>query len=216
MTLQNDDMIDIDEQRCDVQNDGKLWVDKYTSHKFFELLTDEAINRKVMTWVRSWDEHTFPERAHENLKPPDDSLALPGRKFGPQKAFFQNRNANLVEQYSKAAKPILMLFGAPGTGKSTMARVVAKICGYQTREVNASDVRSGEQLVEKIRNCLTTDAHFGKAGFLGPLVKTKRNNDWGAENGEKDRKQPICLILDEVDGALGGGSDQSRGMAQVA
>ena len=67
--------------------------------------------------------------------------------------------------------------------------------------------------MEQIRNCLTTDAHFGKTGFLGSVIQKKNARD---ENAEKDRKKPICLILDEVDGALGGGSDQSRGMAQVA
>ena len=81
-----EDKMNLDGDDESPSNDGQLWVDKYTSHKFFELLTDDAVNRKVMTWVRSWDEHTFPERAHESLKPPDDSLALPGRRF--QKAFF--------------------------------------------------------------------------------------------------------------------------------
>ena len=52
-------------------NDGKLWVDKYTSHKFFDLLTDELTNRKVMTWLKSWDDVAFPERPKVSLKPPE-------------------------------------------------------------------------------------------------------------------------------------------------
>ena len=52
-------------------NDGRLWVDKYTSHKFFDLLTDELTNRKAMTWLKSWDDVVFPEKPKASLKPPE-------------------------------------------------------------------------------------------------------------------------------------------------
>jgi len=71
--------------------------------------------------------------------------------------------------------------------------------------VNASDKRNGEELVNEIKNAITTNAHFNKTGF----AKSKMQD-------ETDAKKPICLILDEIDGALGGGSDQSRGMNFVA
>jgi len=32
-----------------------LWVDKYSPKSFFELLSDEQINRDVVKWVKSWD-----------------------------------------------------------------------------------------------------------------------------------------------------------------
>lgn len=32
-----------------------LWVDKYSPRSFFELLSDEQINREVIKWVKSWD-----------------------------------------------------------------------------------------------------------------------------------------------------------------
>ena len=37
-----------------------LWIDKYNSKKFFDLLTDEVINRNVLTWLKTWDELVFP------------------------------------------------------------------------------------------------------------------------------------------------------------
>ena len=86
-----------------------------------------------------------------------------------------------------------MLYGPAGTGKSTLARVLARQVGYETREVNASDKRSGYALTDEIKNAITTNAHFNKSGYS--FAKSK--ND--------DSKKPVCLILDEIDGALGGG-----------
>lgn len=50
---------------------NKLWIDKYTSQKFFDLLTDEVLNRNVLTWIKSWDTVVFPERSKVNLRLPD-------------------------------------------------------------------------------------------------------------------------------------------------
>lgn len=49
----------------------ELWIDKYTSQKYFDLLTDDGTNRKVMTWLKSWDELLCPENPKLNLAPPD-------------------------------------------------------------------------------------------------------------------------------------------------
>ncbi len=72
-----------------------------------------------------------------------------------------------------------MLYGPPGTGKSTMARVLAAQSGFNPKSINASDVRSGTELVSIIKNALEMNAI------------------------DQQGKQ-TCLILDEVDGALGG------------
>lgn len=47
-----------------------LWIDKYTSHKFFDLLTDEVTNRNVLTWLKTWDEVVHPNKPKVNLKIP--------------------------------------------------------------------------------------------------------------------------------------------------
>ena len=51
-------------------SDGQLWVDKYAPERYMDLLTDDVTNRKVMTWLKSWDSISFPERESVNLKPP--------------------------------------------------------------------------------------------------------------------------------------------------
>ena len=48
----------------------ELWVDKYTSHRFFDLLTDEVTNRNVLTWLKTWDEVVYPNKPLVNLKMP--------------------------------------------------------------------------------------------------------------------------------------------------
>jgi chromosome transmission fidelity protein 18 len=53
-----------------------------------------------------------------------------------------------------------MLYGPPGTGKSTMARVLAHHCGYKPIEINASDERTGEKLLEKIKTAITMNSYF--------------------------------------------------------
>ena len=75
------------------------------------------------------------------------------------------------EEFNKNNKKILMLYGQPGTGKSTLARVLARQVGYEIREVNASDKRSGIELVNEIKNAITTNAHFNKGGFSNAKSK---------------------------------------------
>ena len=48
-----------------------MWTEKYTSFKFFDLLSDEKTNRNVLTWLKSWDEVVFPENPLVNLKIPE-------------------------------------------------------------------------------------------------------------------------------------------------
>ena len=50
------------EEAPTITTDGKLWVDKYAPSKYMDLLTDEITNRKVMTWLKSWDDVAFSDR----------------------------------------------------------------------------------------------------------------------------------------------------------
>lgn len=45
---------------------------------------------------------------------------------------------------------ILLLCGAPGLGKTTLAHVAAQHCGYRVVEINASDDRSSSTIETKI------------------------------------------------------------------
>lgn len=63
-----------------------------------------------------------------------------------------------------------------------MARVLAKQCGYEPRAINASDKRSPADLIDAMKNALSSNSHFSGGS-----------------------SKPVCLIVDEVDGAVNGG-----------
>ncbi|CDW81860.1 chromosome transmission fidelity protein 18 homolog [Stylonychia lemnae] len=193
--------IDVEEQVQQISNDSRLWVDKYTSKKYIDLLTDEVTNRNVLTWLKTWDEMVFPYNDRVNLKMPLSmqkkfvqsgyNQIHTGQKSSPQShQFIQHQDI-----FSYKNKKVIVLYGPPGTGKSTMARVLANHCGYRVQEINASDERSGEKILEKIKNATQMNSYFGSAPSAGG-------------NGQDDSTKPVCLIVDEVDGALGGGSGQ--------
>ena len=94
------------------------------------------------------------------------------------------------QEFSQENKKVLTLYGPPGTGKSTMARVLAKQCGYETRVINASDMRSPAALIDAMKNAMTQDAHFGEG---------------------REKQKPVLLVVDEVDGALCGGAAEGSG-----
>lgn len=71
--------------------------------------------------------------------------------------------------------PVMLLTGPPGLGKTTMAHVVAKTVGFSPIEINASDERSGESLINRITSITSSAPLFNQS--------------------------PSCVIIDEIDGA---------------
>ena len=132
---------------------------------FIDLLTDEMHNRNVLTWLKSWDPVVF--KKHKT------SESIP--TLFKKSQFKSNTSAYAQQEYT--FKKLVLLAGPPGCGKTTLARVVARHCGYHWEEINASDDRSGKTLINKIENLVT-------------------NQTIRAE------KKPVCLIIDEVEGAL--------------
>jgi chromosome transmission fidelity protein 18 len=119
------------------------WVKKYEPVSFFDLLTDEKHNREVLEWMKSWDPIVF----HRAVRKLETTPSL----FN--KAAVKSNYSRPAEGYN--FKKLILLAGPPGCGKTTLARVLARKCGYHYEEINASDDRSGKTLISKIDNLVS-------------------------------------------------------------
>ncbi|KAK4798444.1 hypothetical protein SAY86_030770 [Trapa natans] len=181
----------------------KLWVDKYAPKLFTELLSDEQTNREVLLWLKQWDSSVFGSEIRRTADDVLTSLRRHSSVTHHQKfpntsniriSWSQERSGhhpNLVTKdgnpkwnHPRTAGPpeqkILLLCGPPGLGKTTLAHVTAKHCGYRPVEINASDDRSSSTIESKILDVVEMNSVMAVS-------------------------KPKCLIIDEIDGALGDG-----------
>ncbi|KAK9390070.1 hypothetical protein V1515DRAFT_529632 [Lipomyces mesembrius] len=146
-------------------SEGELWVEKWRAKKWIDLIGDERAHRTLLRWLQQWSHAVFkhPVTATNNK-----------RRFGESNA------GKLVQTdpYHRPHKKLLLLHGAPGLGKTTIAHVAARQAGYDVLEINASDERGGTLVHDKIRGAI--DSH---------RVGTK----------------PVCIIIDEIDGGAESG-----------
>lgn len=150
-----------------------LWTEKYRAKNFMDLVGDDFTNRQVLRWLKRWDPLVFPGAARS--KP---VTRRPGAK-------------QQVEE-EKPHRKILLLTGAPGLGKTTLAHVCAKQAGYEVMEINASDDRSKNVVHNQIRTALGTET-----------VKTVQH--------QQKATRPVCVVVDEVDGVVSGSGGSGEG-----
>ncbi|KAH9814323.1 P-loop containing nucleoside triphosphate hydrolase protein [Melampsora americana] len=166
-----------------------LWTDRYRPTKFIDLIGDERVFRNAMSWLKEWDQCVFKnERSAASRR-------KVAKKRSAQAAFassgFKGPLINSApDPLGRPQEKVLLLCGAPGLGKTTMAHVLAQQAGYDIIEINASDDRTTKVVTERIKSALET-----------------RTLDAGARQGGgmtfKDNR-PTCVIIDEIDGAGGG------------
>jgi chromosome transmission fidelity protein 18 len=123
-----------------------------------------------------------------------DSIVFPGS--GKQKQLLSKKHSEQNEE--RQHRKVLLLTGPPGLGKTTLAHVCAKQAGYEVQEINASDERSKDVVKGRIRDMVGTE------NVRGHHVETEKG---------KARKagRPVCVIVDEVDGVVGGSGSGGEG-----
>ncbi|WWC68500.1 uncharacterized protein I206_102429 [Kwoniella pini CBS 10737] len=146
-----------------------------------------AIKRSTVMWVDKYRPKQFTDllgedRVHRDvmnwLKEWDKCVfkrVQPGKKRKLDDENF------IVDPLGRPRERILLLSGPPGYGKTTLAHIVARHAGYKTLEINASDDR------------------------LAATVSTRIKNAIDAGSGLASDGKPTCVVIDEIDGASGGG-----------
>ena len=158
---------------------GRLWVDKYAPVKFSELLSPEKTNRQVLRWIKTWDPMVFGRAGPKAIVDPTQYRSYAQLQQDATAALGGGPVARIPPETK-----VILLCGPPGLGKTTLAHIVARHAGYNSMEINASDDRSKDKLTQRILDAMQMQSMFGE-------------------------KKPNCIILDEIDGALGGGEGRS-------
>jgi len=87
-------------------------------------------------------------------------------------------NRPTVGEDGRPTERLLLMAGPPGLGKTTLAHIAAKHCGYRVVDINASDER-------------------GAAGLRGRVLDAMQMQSLLGADG-----RPNCIVLDEIDGAV--------------
>ena len=130
-----------------------------------------------MHWLKRWDQIVFPGSSRPKQK---------GRSQAEQGA------------EEKIHRKVMLLTGAPGLGKTTLAHVCAKQAGYEVQEINASDERSSNVVRGRIRDMVGTE-------------NVKQTDSRALARGVKKAARPVCVVVDEVDGVVGGSGAGGEG-----
>ena len=168
-----------------------LFTDKYKPKTYSDLLTEEKTNREILTWMKSWDEIVFNRKFTipkipiiQNINNQNKNYLNKSKKIvnSNSQNLNEKNNINQIEyyevEYVQSKHKIILISGPPGIGKTTMANIISRQCGYEPIIINSSDERTADKLITRIYD--TTLMHN--------------------LNVNKNKPKPTCLILDEIDG----------------
>lgn len=145
----------------------EAWPHKYSPKNIGEIIGNQSLVKQLHDWLQRWFEQNTQGKQQK------------GKKGGGD---------------SSNTKKAVLLSGPPGIGKTTSARLITKLLGFEAFEVNASDHRG------------KADAKVGKGigGSTANAIKEMVSNESIALGVNSDMHRKAVLIMDEVDGMSGG------------
>ncbi|OMO75794.1 hypothetical protein CCACVL1_16037 [Corchorus capsularis] len=149
-----------------IQHSSLTWTEKYRPKIPNEITGNQSLVNQLHNWLAHWH----------------DQFLGTGNKGKGKK------------QNDPGAKKAVLLSGTPGIGKTTSAKLVSQMLGFQTIEVNASDSRG------------KADANISKGigGSNANSIKELVSNEALSVNMDRSKHPKTVLIMDEVDGMSAG------------
>ncbi|KAI0243963.1 Chromosome transmission fidelity protein 18 [Massospora cicadina] len=138
----------------------ELWAEKYRPKVYLDLKGDQvnlAVNREALEWLKRWDRCVFPNASRPTP-----------------------RRLNAL----RPEDPVQSADRPPGLGKTSLAHVLARHCGYNCIEINASDDRTASVVRDRITTALEMKPVFGE-------------------------RRPNLIVIDEIDGVSSAGGGQN-------
>ncbi|XP_050223029.1 replication factor C subunit 1 isoform X2 [Mercurialis annua] len=142
------------------------WTEKYRPKTPNDIVGNQTLVNQLHSWLKYWNQQFL-----------DDEKK--GKK---------------TKQNDSTAKKAVLLSGTPGIGKTTSAKLVAQMLGFQAIEVNASDSRGkADSKISK-----------GIGGSNANCVKELVSNEALGFGMDRLKHPRTVLIMDEVDGMSAG------------
>ncbi|KAJ3425359.1 chromosome transmission fidelity protein 18 [Anaeramoeba flamelloides] len=160
---------------------NEMWTSKYQPKRYFDLISNETTNREILGWLMSWkNKKKQPKQKQKQQQPQQQQF----RNF--QNNSNNNNNNNNNKRFNRSKfkyrynlnkdSNILLVSGAAGIGKTSVVQILAKHCGFDLIEINASDERSNNMFKNRIK------AALGQQSLPG--------------------QKPLCFLFDEIDGSI--------------
>ncbi|KAG9156053.1 hypothetical protein Leryth_012117 [Lithospermum erythrorhizon] len=142
------------------------WTEKYRPKVPTDLVGNQSLVKQLHDWLKQWDDQFLNTTSKGKGKKQNDS----------------------------GAKKAVLLSGTPGIGKTTSAKIVSQMLGFQAVEVNASDSRGkADAKIQK-----------GIGGSTANSIKELVSNNSLGLTLDRPHQTKTVLIMDEVDGMSGG------------
>ncbi|KAL7605712.1 hypothetical protein Lser_V15G15520 [Lactuca serriola] len=142
------------------------WTEKYKPKVPNDIIGNQSLVKQLHDWLIHWNDNFLNGASKAKGKKQSDS----------------------------GAKKAILLSGTPGIGKTTSAKLVSQMLGFQTIEVNASDSRGkADAKIEK-----------GIGSSTANSVKELVSNQSLSVDFDRSKHPKAVLIMDEVDGMSAG------------